>query len=263
MGACPGHRSAPCGARPGGQEHRCRGHLRRRFACWRVPAPAPACPGPKGWETVAPGRQKGLGGSAEDEARGFHLAYSAAHPARRRSIAVWYSICPSSVAAGGEEDGQGSTHRDFRSRAVERRRAIVVVGTGPPSRPAERGLGSDCGQVWQPCHHDCGFGRSPRPRALRKRFRHRGLRTARPLPDRLPRDNLQPMLEQPRPTRTRNEAWHLGACLLAVSLGACVSAGPFVPDTTQRVPPPGAREGADPSDVFLREIGRASCRERV
>lgn len=42
------------------------------------------------------------------------------------------------------------------------------------------------------------------------------------------------------------------SCLLALALGACASAGPFVPDTRERVPPASAREGTDASDVFLR-----------
>ncbi len=40
------------------------------------------------------------------------------------------------------------------------------------------------------------------------------------------------------------------ACLV---LGACTSAGPVIPDTRNRIPPPGAREGADPNDVFMRK----------
>jgi hypothetical protein len=35
--------------------------------------------------------------------------------------------------------------------------------------------------------------------------------------------------------------------------GACASAGPVIPDTTERVPPPEAREGANPDDVFMRK----------
>jgi hypothetical protein len=44
-------------------------------------------------------------------------------------------------------------------------------------------------------------------------------------------------------------------CLLLwaiVSLAACASAGPFVPDTTDKVPRPSAREGTDANDVFMR-----------
>jgi len=40
------------------------------------------------------------------------------------------------------------------------------------------------------------------------------------------------------------------ACLV---LGACTTAGPVIPDTTDRIPPPSAREGANANDVFLRK----------
>jgi hypothetical protein len=50
----------------------------------------------------------------------------------------------------------------------------------------------------------------------------------------------------------RKRQTRLGAYLLALALGSCASAGPFVPDKTERIPPASAREGADASDVFLR-----------
>jgi hypothetical protein len=40
---------------------------------------------------------------------------------------------------------------------------------------------------------------------------------------------------------------------MCLPLGACASAGPVIPDTTERVPPPEAREGANPNDVFMRK----------
>lgn len=40
------------------------------------------------------------------------------------------------------------------------------------------------------------------------------------------------------------------ACLAPV---ACASAGPVIPDTTDRIPPASAREGASANDVFLRK----------
>jgi hypothetical protein len=43
----------------------------------------------------------------------------------------------------------------------------------------------------------------------------------------------------------------LGA--LCISSAACASAGPVIPDTTERVLPPEAREGANPNDVFMRK----------
>jgi hypothetical protein len=43
----------------------------------------------------------------------------------------------------------------------------------------------------------------------------------------------------------------LGALCLAA--GACANAGPFIPDTTERIPTPSAREGASANDVFLRK----------
>lgn len=39
---------------------------------------------------------------------------------------------------------------------------------------------------------------------------------------------------------------------LSFALAACTSAGPYVPDTTYKVPPPSAREGGSADDVFLR-----------
>jgi hypothetical protein len=42
----------------------------------------------------------------------------------------------------------------------------------------------------------------------------------------------------------------LGALCLAA--GACANAGPFIPDSTERIPSPSAREGASANDVFLR-----------
>jgi hypothetical protein len=41
--------------------------------------------------------------------------------------------------------------------------------------------------------------------------------------------------------------------LLCLASGACANSGPVIPDTTERVPPPEAREGANPSDVFMRK----------
>jgi hypothetical protein len=43
----------------------------------------------------------------------------------------------------------------------------------------------------------------------------------------------------------------LGALCLAA--GACADAGPFIPDTTERIPPHSAREGASANDVFQRK----------
>jgi hypothetical protein len=43
----------------------------------------------------------------------------------------------------------------------------------------------------------------------------------------------------------------LGALCLAA--GACADAGPFIPDTTERIPPSSAREGASANDVFQRK----------
>jgi hypothetical protein len=43
----------------------------------------------------------------------------------------------------------------------------------------------------------------------------------------------------------------LGALCLAA--GGCADAGPFIPDTTERIPPPSARVGASANDVFLRK----------
>jgi hypothetical protein len=40
--------------------------------------------------------------------------------------------------------------------------------------------------------------------------------------------------------------------LLVVTIAACASAGPFIPDTTDKIPPPSAREGSDANDVFMR-----------
>jgi hypothetical protein len=37
-----------------------------------------------------------------------------------------------------------------------------------------------------------------------------------------------------------------------VALAACASVGPFVPDKTDKIPPPQAREGARADDVFMR-----------
>jgi hypothetical protein len=69
------------------------------------------------------------------------------------------------------------------------------------------------------------------------------------------------MLDHREDTRAQDVRTHRLPCLAALLLVGCASAGPFVPDTTQRIPPPGAREGADASDVFLRapwEIWRTS-----
>jgi len=35
--------------------------------------------------------------------------------------------------------------------------------------------------------------------------------------------------------------------------GACASVGPVIPDTTEKIPAPSAREGADANDVFMRK----------
>ena len=43
----------------------------------------------------------------------------------------------------------------------------------------------------------------------------------------------------------------LGALCLAA--GACADTGPFIPDTTERIPPHSAREGASANDVFQRK----------
>jgi hypothetical protein len=39
----------------------------------------------------------------------------------------------------------------------------------------------------------------------------------------------------------------------ALCLAACADAGPFIPDTTERIPPSSAREGASANDVFQRK----------
>jgi len=41
--------------------------------------------------------------------------------------------------------------------------------------------------------------------------------------------------------------------VLCLAAGACADAGPFIPDTTRRIPPPSAREGASANDVFQRK----------
>lgn len=42
----------------------------------------------------------------------------------------------------------------------------------------------------------------------------------------------------------------LAACLAPC---ACASAGPVIPDTSDKIPPPNAREGADANEVFMRK----------
>jgi len=41
--------------------------------------------------------------------------------------------------------------------------------------------------------------------------------------------------------------------LACLALAACTTAGPVIPDTTDRIPPPSAREGANANDVFMRK----------
>jgi len=41
--------------------------------------------------------------------------------------------------------------------------------------------------------------------------------------------------------------------LVGLAAAACTTAGPVIPDTTGRVPPPSLREGANANDVFLRK----------
>ena len=38
-----------------------------------------------------------------------------------------------------------------------------------------------------------------------------------------------------------------------IAAGACASGGPVIPDTTDKIPPPSAREGASANDVFMRK----------
>jgi hypothetical protein len=56
------------------------------------------------------------------------------------------------------------------------------------------------------------------------------------------------MLPHPAPKSSR-------LCVLGglVLLSACANVGPVVPDRTERVPPPSAREGGNAEDVFLRK----------
>jgi hypothetical protein len=53
-------------------------------------------------------------------------------------------------------------------------------------------------------------------------------------------------------TSARQSGGLVLAGLAALGLAACASAGPFVPDTTERLPPASARENADANDVFMR-----------
>jgi hypothetical protein len=58
-----------------------------------------------------------------------------------------------------------------------------------------------------------------------------------------------------RPSPHKFEQTLLLALLSAAGFvpGACAAAGPVIPDTTDRIPPPSAREGANANDVFLRK----------
>jgi hypothetical protein len=40
---------------------------------------------------------------------------------------------------------------------------------------------------------------------------------------------------------------------VCVTLPACASPGPFIPDNRDRIQPPSAREGADADDVFMHK----------
>ena len=57
-------------------------------------------------------------------------------------------------------------------------------------------------------------------------------------------------MSTPKPLRPLSIAL-LGAACLAP--GACASGGSVIPDTTERIPAPEAREGANPEDVFMRK----------
>jgi len=74
------------------------------------------------------------------------------------------------------------------------------------------------------------------------------------LPERQSGDNLGTMsLQRPRPNKFEQTlllALLGAACLVP---GACAAAGPVIPDTTGKIPPPSAREGANANDVFLRK----------
>ena len=60
-------------------------------------------------------------------------------------------------------------------------------------------------------------------------------------------------LQSPRPQKFMRPL--LLALVGAAGLvpGACTTAGPVIPDTTDKIPPPSAREGANANDVFMRK----------
>jgi hypothetical protein len=62
-------------------------------------------------------------------------------------------------------------------------------------------------------------------------------------------------MRPPRPSSQKASTPILIALLgsACLTLGACTTAGPVIPDTTDRIPPPSAREGASANDVFLRK----------
>jgi hypothetical protein len=65
-------------------------------------------------------------------------------------------------------------------------------------------------------------------------------------------DNLASM-QRPRTQKSQHASLiaRLGAaCVVA---GACATAGPVIPDTTEKVQPPSSREGANANDVFMRK----------
>jgi hypothetical protein len=59
--------------------------------------------------------------------------------------------------------------------------------------------------------------------------------------------------------RTRQPSCRKGSNLVALlgptclAFAACTTAGPVIPDTTERILPPSAREGANANDVFMRK----------
>jgi len=75
---------------------------------------------------------------------------------------------------------------------------------------------------------------------------------ARGLLESATKDNLGSM-HSPRTRKSHQPSLiaRLGAaCFVA---GACATAGPIIPDTTDKVLPPSAREGANANDVFMRK----------